>query len=122
MERNETLILALAQVCQGLAGSRDFGDAARKAYAVLAELYDRGAAPAAGVAAIKDSIGDDYIVCLEDGRKMKMLKRYLKTHFNMTEKEYKEKWGLPADYPMIAPAYAKARSNLARKFGFGARR
>lgn len=70
---------------------------------------------------IKDSIKPDYIICLEDGKKLKMLKRYLKTKYNMTENEYKEKWGLPRDYPMIAPNYAKKRSDLAKKSGLGQR-
>ena len=67
------------------------------------------------------SVKPDYIVCLEDGKKLKMLKRYLKAKYNMTEVEYKEKWGLPKDYPMVAPNYAKKRSNLAKKSGFGQR-
>ena len=70
---------------------------------------------------IKDSVKPDYIVCLEDGKKLKMLKRYLKAKFNMSESEYKEKWGLPRDYPMIAPNYAKKRSMLAKKSGLGQR-
>ena len=68
---------------------------------------------------IKNSVTNDYIVCLEDGRKLKMLKRYIKTRYKLTEEQYRAKWGLPADYPMVAPGYAKARSALARKFGFG---
>jgi len=75
-----------------------------------------GKAPACPV---KDSITNDYIICLEDGKKLKMLKRYIKTRFKLTEDQYRAKWGLPADYPMVAPGYAKARSALARKFGFG---
>lgn len=70
---------------------------------------------------IKDSVKPDYIVCLEDGKKLKMLKRYLKAKFNISESEYKEKWGLPRDYPMIAPNYAKKRSMLAKKSGLGQR-
>ena len=68
---------------------------------------------------VKDSVTDDYIICLEDGKKLKMLKRYIKTRYKLSEDQYRAKWGLPADYPMVAPGYAKARSNLARKFGFG---
>lgn len=67
----------------------------------------------------KKSIFPDYIVCLEDGKKLKMLKRHLKTAYNMTPEEYRERWGLPADYPMVAPNYAKHRSNLAKKIGLG---
>ncbi|MBD5398689.1 MucR family transcriptional regulator [bacterium] len=68
---------------------------------------------------IKDSIHPEYLVCLEDGKKLKMLKRYLKTKYNMTDVEYREKWALPPDYPMIAPNYAKKRSSLAKKTGLG---
>lgn len=67
----------------------------------------------------KKSVFPDYIVCLEDGKKLKMLKRHLKTAYNMTPDEYRERWGLPADYPMVAPNYAKHRSNLAKKIGLG---
>ena len=68
---------------------------------------------------VKDSVKPDYLVCLEDGKKLKMLKRYLKTKYNMTDKDYREKWGLPNDYPMIAPTYAKKRSSLAKEKGLG---
>lgn len=69
--------------------------------------------------AIKRSVTPDYIVCLEDGKKLKMLKRHLKTVYNMTPEEYRERWGLPSDYPMVAPSYAKHRSALAKKIGLG---
>ncbi len=68
---------------------------------------------------IKDSVHPEYLICLEDGKKLKMLKRYLKTKYNMTDTEYREKWALPPDYPMIAPNYAKKRSSLAKKTGLG---
>ncbi len=68
---------------------------------------------------IKKSIFPDYIVCLDDGKKLKMLKRHLKTAYNLTPEEYRERWGLPSDYPMVAPNYAKHRSNLAKKIGLG---
>lgn len=70
---------------------------------------------------VHQSVMPDYIVCLEDGKKMKMLKRYLKTAYGMTPGLYREKWGLPADYPMVAPNYAKKRSLLARAHGLGTR-
>lgn len=70
---------------------------------------------------IEESVGDDYIVCLEDGKKLKMLKRHLKTSFNMTPEEYRDRWGLPADYPMVAPNYAERRSSLAKEIGLGKR-
>ena len=68
---------------------------------------------------VKKSIGDDYIICLEDGKRLKMLKRYLRSNFNMSPDEYRAKFGLPADYPMVAPAYARQRSDFAKKIGLG---
>jgi len=68
---------------------------------------------------IRKSITDDYIVCLEDGRKLKMLKRHLMTAYGMTPEEYRARWGLKADYPMVAPNYAKKRQELAKKIGLG---
>ena len=70
---------------------------------------------------VKKSILPDHIVCLEDGKKLKMLKRHLKTAYNMTPEEYRERWELPPDYPMVAPNYAKQRSKLARQIGLGTR-
>lgn len=70
---------------------------------------------------VKKSIFPDYIVCLEDGKKLKMLKRHLKTAYNMTPDEYRARWNLPADYPMVAPNYAERRSGLAKKIGLGMR-
>ena len=69
--------------------------------------------------AIKKSVTPEYIICLEDGKKLKMLKRYLRTNFDMTPEEYRARWNLPSDYPMVAPAYARRRSELARKSGLG---
>ena len=71
---------------------------------------------------IKKSVMPDYIICLEDGKKFKSLKRHLRTHYNMTPEEYREKWDLGADYPMVAPNYAAARSELAKKMGLGQQR
>lgn len=71
---------------------------------------------------IKKSVTPDYIVCLEDGKKLKMLKRHLKTAYNMTPEQYRERWGLPADYPMVAPNYAEQRRQLAKKIGLGTNR
>ena len=70
---------------------------------------------------VKKSVTPDYIICLEDGKKLKMLKRHLKTAYNMSPDEYRERWGLPADYPMVAPNYAKQRSKLAKEIGLGTR-
>ncbi|HEX8442854.1 MAG TPA: MucR family transcriptional regulator [Allosphingosinicella sp.] len=71
---------------------------------------------------VRSSIKPDYIVCLEDGKKLKMLKRHLMTHYQMTPDEYRAKWGLAADYPMVAPNYAEQRRTLAKKIGLGTKR
>lgn len=68
---------------------------------------------------IRKSVGDDFIICLEDGKRLTMLKRYLRTHHNMSPEEYRTKWDLPHDYPMVAPAYARLRSAFAKKIGLG---
>ena len=90
-------------------------------YKTLSELG--GAEPAQErpkpAVAIKKSIYPDYIVCLEDGKKLKMLKRHLKTAYNLTPEGYRQRWGLSTDYPMVAPNYAKVRSSLAKKIGLG---
>jgi predicted transcriptional regulator len=71
---------------------------------------------------VRKSLTPDFIICLEDGKKFKSLKRHLRTQYNLTPEEYREKWGLPADYPMVAPNYAEARSALAKKMGLGQQR
>jgi predicted transcriptional regulator len=71
---------------------------------------------------VKRSVTPEYIVCLEDGKKFKSLKRHLRTQYNMTPEQYREKWALPVDYPMVAPNYAKARSELAKEMGLGQQR
>lgn len=71
---------------------------------------------------ISKSITPDHIICLEDGRKLKMLKRYLRTRFDLTPEEYRMRWGLPSDYPMVAPNYAKRRSAFAKEIGLGKKR
>lgn len=93
---------------------------------VYASLSDTGKAtsteerPAPAVP-VKKSVMPDHIVCLEDGKKLKMLKRHLKTSYDLTPEQYRERWGLPADYPMVAPNYAKRRSALAKEIGLGKR-
>ncbi|MCP8937811.1 MucR family transcriptional regulator [Alsobacter sp. SYSU M60028] len=72
--------------------------------------------------AVRKSVTPDYIICLEDGKKFKSLKRHLRTQYDMSPDEYREKWGLPADYPMVAPNYAQARSQLAKDMGLGQKR
>ena len=71
---------------------------------------------------VKKSITADYLICLEDGKKFKSLKRHLRTQYNMSPEQYREKWGLPPDYPMVSPNYAEARSQLAKKMGLGQQR
>ena len=71
---------------------------------------------------VKKSVTPDYIICLEDGKRFKSLKRHLRTQYNLTPEQYRAKWGLPVDYPMVAPNYAKARSELAKEMGLGQQR
>ena len=71
---------------------------------------------------VKKSVTPEFIICLEDGKKFKSLKRHLRTHYDLSPEEYREKWGLPHDYPMVAPNYAAARSDLAKRMGLGQRR
>ena len=77
------------------------------------------AEPAKPAVSLKKSINPDYLVCLEDGKRFKSLKRHLRTQYNMTPEQYRDKWGLPADYPMVAPAYAARRSAFAKEIGLG---
>ena len=85
----------------------------------FAEAGDRGQPVRAPAIAIKKSVTPDYLVCLEDGKKLKMLKRYLRARYNLTPEAYRAKWNLPADYPMVAPNYAARRSAFAKQFGLG---
>lgn len=90
---------------------------------VVSELYDGAQEPSKTeqkpAVSLKKSLNDDYLICLEDGKKFKSLKRHLRTRYNMTPDEYRAKWGLPPDYPMVAPNYAKQRSDLAKRMGLG---
>jgi predicted transcriptional regulator len=92
-------------------------------------LYNAGAGKSFSLSArgepvvpIEDSIKPDYIICLEDGKQLKMLKRHLKTSYGMTPDQYRERWGLPSNYPMVAPNYAKRRSSIAKGIGLGTHR
>jgi len=78
--------------------------------------------PAKPAVPVKKSMTGEYLICLEDGKRFKSLKRHLRTQYNMTPEQYREKWGLPSDYPMVAPNYAIARSQLAKKMGLGQQR
>ena len=92
-----------------------------KSLAAISGRVDSAERPQPAVP-VRRSVTPDHIVCLEDGKKLKMLKRYLKTAYDMSPAEYRDRWGLPADYPMVAPNYARARSDLAKKMGLGTRR
>ncbi len=97
----------------------DVNDALARAAANAAVPMKEELKPAVS---IKRSITADYLICLEDGKKFKSLKRHLRSHFDMSPDDYRAKWGLPYDYPMVAPAYAAARSKLAKKIGLGRKR
>ena len=100
-------------------------DIIRTVHQALESLSRGGAAPAPAedrpkpAVPISRSVQHDYIVCLEDGKKLKMLKRYLRSRYNMSPDEYRRRWGLPPDYPMVAPAYAARRSDFAKQIGLG---
>jgi MucR family transcriptional regulator, transcriptional regulator of exopolysaccharide biosynthesis len=83
---------------------------------------DASSEPLKPAVSVKKSITPEYIICLEDGKKFKSLKRHLRTQYNMTPEQYREKWALGADYPMVAPSYAAARSQLAKQMGLGQQR
>ncbi len=95
-------------------------------HSALAEMALKGdeahVEPQEPAIAVKKSVSPDFIVCLEDGRKFKSLKRHLRSKYDMSPDDYRRKWGLPADYPMVAPNYAKARSALAKQMGLGQKR
>ena len=94
-------------------------------HSALSGLGGQADAPAARpepAVSIRSSVKPDYVVCLEDGKKLKMLKRHLMTHYSMTPDQYRQKWGLNADYPMVAPNYAEQRRTLAKKIGLGTKR
>lgn len=94
-------------------------------HSALAGLSSPPAAPEVKLepaVSVRASVKPDYIVCLEDGKKLKMLKRHLMTHYQMTPDDYRAKWNLPADYPMVAPNYAEQRRSLAKKIGLGTKR
>ncbi|MFZ2982167.1 MAG: MucR family transcriptional regulator, partial [Sphingobium sp.] len=97
----------------------------KNVYGALSSLSDAPVVPEVKLepaVSVRSSIKPDYIVCLEDGKKLKMLKRHLMTHYQMTPDDYRTKWSLPADYPMVAPNYAEQRRTLAKKIGLGTKR
>ncbi|KTR84257.1 MucR family transcriptional regulator [uncultured Novosphingobium sp.] len=126
-DMNETLItltsdIVAAHVSNNNVPLEDLPSLITNVYGALAGLggvepvQEEKPEPAVSVRA---SVKPEYIVCLEDGKKLKMLKRHLMTHYNMTPEEYRQRWNLPADYPMVAPNYAEKRRELAKKIGLG---
>lgn len=110
-----------AYVAKNPVQSAELPDLIRTIHATLQDLasdQNDGTGPKPAVP-IKKSITDDYLICLEDGKKFKSLKRHLRSRYNMSPEEYREKWNLPYDYPMVAPAYARQRSKLAKQMGLG---
>ncbi|MDR2098591.1 MAG: MucR family transcriptional regulator [Rickettsiales bacterium] len=124
-ETLRAIISATAEIVGGYVENNKVGG--NKIAPIIDEVYGALASAAAKTGsmslepavAIADSVKPEYVVCLEDGKKLKMLKRYLKTKYDMSAADYREKWNLPPDYPMIAPNYAKKRSALAKKSGLG---
>lgn len=126
----ETLITLTAEIVSAHAANNTVS--ADELPALIAGVHQAlnglGAGPPTAVAArpepavsIRSSVKPDYLVCLEDGKKLKMLKRHLMTHYQLTPDQYRRKWDLPADYPMVAPNYADQRRDLAKKIGLGTR-
>ncbi|HEY4173109.1 MAG TPA: MucR family transcriptional regulator [Rhodopila sp.] len=127
----DSVILGLtAQIVSAHASNNELEAAAlpqviRTVYDTLVRIDDTPAAPPerpTPAVAIRKSVFPDYIICLEDGKRLKMLKRHLSTSYNMTPEQYREKWGLDANYPMVAPNYAERRSELAKQIGLGTHR
>jgi predicted transcriptional regulator len=125
----ETLKLAADIVCaysgNNTISATELPNFIRSVYGALAALSGstvlEPASAAKPAVAIRKSIAPDYVVCLEDGKKLKMLKRYLRSRYGLTPEDYRTKWGLPRDYPMVAPNYAAQRSAFAKKIGLGRR-
>ena len=118
-----TTEIVSAHVGNNTVAVNDLPNLIQEVYKTLSSIgSDQGTAerPRPAVA-VKKSIFPDYIICLEDGKKLKMLKRHLKTSYNMSPEEYRERWNLGADYPMVAPNYARQRSKLAKAIGLGTR-
>ncbi|MGF1462099.1 MAG: MucR family transcriptional regulator [Maricaulaceae bacterium] len=128
MENKSELIEMASDIVAAYVGnnavtSQDLPDLIRSVYGALATVSEGGDTvaeqPPEPAVPVKKSVTPDYIICLEDGKKFKSLKRHLRTKYDLTPEEYRERWNLPRDYPMVAPNYAKARSELAKKMGLG---
>ncbi|WP_269581432.1 MucR family transcriptional regulator [Roseibium sp. Sym1] len=121
-----TADIVSAYVSNNTVASTDLPDLINEVYGALQKTANASSEPEPEplkpAVPVKKSVMPDYIICLEDGKKFKSLKRHLRTHYNMTPEEYREKWDLGADYPMVAPNYAAARSELAKKMGLGQQR
>ena len=119
-----TVELASAYISNNQVALEELPSVIAKVYQVLADTNRnphtlRKNLPLNPVVPIEDSITDDYIICLEDGKKLQMLKRHLKTMYNMSIEQYKERWGLAPDYPVVSPSYARRRSQIAKNTGLG---
>lgn len=116
-----TTEIVAAYVSNNPVQSSDLAGLIRNVHAALNGLNaeEKQAPEAKPAIPVKKSVTDDYLICLEDGKKFKSLKRHLRAKYDMTPDEYREKWGLPFDYPMVAPSYARKRSQLAKKMGLG---
>ncbi len=127
IEQNEILRMAVdivsAYVGNNTVATDQVPDVISSVYASLSSLdglqSEANAEPLKPAVSVRRSVNPDYIVCLEDGKKLKMLKRHLRAAYNLTPDDYRAKWGLPADYPMVAPNYASQRSEFAKKIGLG---
>jgi len=113
--------IVAAYVSKNPVAAHELPEIIKNVHATLGGFHGREerALPRQPAVSIKKSVQDDYIVCLEDGKKLKMLKRYLRARYKMTPDEYRMRWNLPADYPMVAPNYAQKRSDFAKKIGLG---
>ncbi|MEO6225139.1 MAG: MucR family transcriptional regulator [Sphingomicrobium sp.] len=120
-----TADIVAAHVSNNSVAVNDLPTLIQNVHSALAAIVTRSAAPEPRPepkVSIRSSVKPDYIVCLEDGKKLKMLKRHLMTHYELTPDQYRQKWGLSADYPMVAPNYAEQRRTLAKSIGLGTRR
>lgn len=120
----QTVRIVASYVSHNNVAMGDLPKLIEETHAALGQRIDESGMPESGTkqkpaVPVKKSITPDYIICLEDGKQLKMLKRHLKTSFGMTPEEYRAKWDLPPDYPMVAPNYAKRRSQLAKEIGLG---